>query len=185
MKRAVILHAMEQTSTGHWYQWLKSELGRRGYEVWVPDLPTADRPDAAVMTQFLLARKDWDWRDNLIVGHSSGAVEILHLLPKLEQPAGTVVLVGAFDKPLWPEEHAKLFEESIDFSAVKKRAKHIIVVHGDDDPWCPVEGADHLADELDCELVIIHAGGHFSTSLDPKFTRFPELIDVLNQRHLL
>ena len=84
MKHAVILHAMEQTSRGHWYQWLKSELEERGYAVWVPNLPHSDHPDTEEMTEFLLANKDWDFNDNLLIGHSSGSVEVLYLLQYLQ-----------------------------------------------------------------------------------------------------
>lgn len=185
MKRAVILHAMGQNSKGHWYPWLKAELGRRGYRVWVPNLPTADHPDPTKMTEFLLARKDWDWEDNLVIGHSSGAVEMLHLLPRLSHTVRAAVLLGSFDRVLWQEDHDLLFAEPLDFTAAKPKAERWLVVHGDNDPWCPVEGAAHIADEVDAEMVIVHGAGHFSTSLDPAFIENPQLLTILEERNLI
>ncbi len=176
---------MGQDATGHWYPWLKAQLEARGYMVWVPNLPTAQQPDATQMTDFLLARTDWDWSDNLVVGHSSGAVEIMQLLPRLQKKVDTAVLIGAFDSPLWPEEHKYLFKPAIDYDAVKRHVRHAIVLHGEDDPWCPVDGAKRIADSLDAELIIIHGAGHFSTSLDQRWIQIPELVQLLTEREAI
>ena len=184
-RRAVILHAMGQSSKGHWYPWLKAELEKHNFDVWVPDLPTPDQPDAQKMTDFLLARKDWDWSNCLLIGHSSGAVEILQLLPHIDAHILGAVLLGSFDHPLWEEEHAKLFVDPIDFESVKRKADSFIVMHGDDDPWCPLEGARHIADELEAEFIIVHGAGHFSTSLNLAFTKNMPLLEVLDSRELI
>ncbi|HLC92029.1 MAG TPA: hypothetical protein VJC09_03170, partial [Candidatus Saccharimonadales bacterium] len=61
IKKVVILHAMGQTSKGHWYPWLKTELEKRGYQVWVPDMPSPNMPNARQTTDFLLSNKNWDF----------------------------------------------------------------------------------------------------------------------------
>jgi predicted alpha/beta hydrolase family esterase len=58
-------------------------------------------------------------------------------------------------------------------------------VNGNNDPWCPLEGAQTLSQETDGELVAVPGGGHFSTSLDARFTKFPELVKILEERDLL
>jgi predicted alpha/beta hydrolase family esterase len=176
---------MGQTSKGHWYPWIKAQLEKHNYDVWVPDLPTPDQPDARKMTEFLLARKDWDWTDNLLIGHSSGAVEILHLLPKLSTRVMAAVLLGSFDHPLWEKQHAMLFADEIDYAAAKQKADSFIVMHGDDDPWCPLEGAKYIADELAADFVVVHGAGHFSTSLDPSFSQNMPLMEVLDTKELI
>lgn len=189
MKRAVILHAMEQNSQGHWYQWLKSELEQRGHAVWVPDLPHSDHPDTKEMTEFLLARNEWDFHDNLIIGHSSGSVEVLYLLqalPKLVK-VKTAVMVSSFDRMVQGMEaqHDRIFTQAFDFEKIKTSAEKLLFVHGNNDPWCPLEGAQTLSQETDGELVAVPGGGHFSTSLDARFTKFPELVKILEERDLL
>ncbi len=189
MKRAVILHAMEQNSQGHWYPWLKAELEKRGYEVFVPNLPSPKLPSTEEMTAYLLDQTDWDFSDNLVIGHSSGAVEVLYLLqalgPRVKINCG--VLVGSFEKPVTGMEaqHAKMFNTPLNFQEAKLHATRLLFVHGDDDPWCPLEGAKHLAELTDAELVVVPRGKHFSTSLDPAYTEFPKLLQILEERDLV
>lgn len=189
MKRAVILHAMDQTSKGHWYPWLKQELERRGYEVWMPDLPNTDRPDAAEATRFLLSNASWDFQDNLVIGHSSGAVEALFLLQAL--PPATIVrgavLISSFDHPVkgMEAQHDRLFPASLNFAKIRQHAQQFLFVHGDDDPWCPQDGAEYLAKQVGSTVVLVPGGKHFSTSLDPAYSKFPQLIKILEERHLL
>ena len=187
MKRALILHAMDQSSQGHWYPWLKTELEKRDYQVWVPNLPHTHNPDTREMTAFLVDNKDWDFSNNLIIGHSSGSVEVLYLLQALSVKVKTAVLVSSFDKavPGMEEQHALVFQHPFDFKKIASSAEKLLFVHGDDDPWCPVAGAKHLADETGGELILVPGGKHFSTSLDPSYTRFPALLTILEQRDCL
>lgn len=191
MKRAVILHALEQDSGGHWYPWLKAQLEQRGYAVWVPDLPMSHRPDAVQWTDCLLSRKDWDFTDNLVIGHSAGAVEVLQLAQAL--PEGVqlkaAVMASAFSEVLpqdddWAQLKG-LFSPPLNFAKIKAHAQEFLFVHGSDDPWCPLEQAEYLAKQTGGELVLVHGGGHFSTSLDPRFTMFHDLIEILDDRAIL
>lgn len=192
MKRAVILHCYEGTTLSHWYPWLKSQLEERGYEVWASDMPNADKPNARVVTDFLLSKKIWDFfEDNLIIGHSWGAVQLLHLLQNL--PDGVrvkaAVPVSVYshvlaEQPGW-EQLKGLFEEPFDFPRIKSASQKFLFVHGDNDPWCDPKQAEYLASQVDGELVMVKGGHHFSTSLDPTYTQFPKLIDLLESRDML
>lgn len=188
MKKAVILHAMDQTPNGHWYQWLKGQLRERGYEVWVPELPHPEYPDTSEMTEYLLS-SDWNFNDNLIIGHSSGAVEVLYLLQSL--PANvqidTAIIVSSFEKmvPGMEKQHSKIFTQKLNFAKLQTKAKRLLFVHGEDDPWCPVSGARSLADQTNGELIVVPKGGHFSTSLDSRYNEFPELIEILESRKII
>lgn len=184
VKRAVILHAMEQTSQGHWYPWLKDQLEQRGYEVWVPDLPNNFYPSVEEAKELLLS-SGWDFTDNLIIGHSSGSLQALYLVQNLPKDVviDSLVLVSTFDHALpgMEEQHQNLFCVDYDSKQIIKHLKCRAVIHAKDDPWCPVEGAQYWAKSLKARLVVFDSGGHFSTSLDPKYTQFPELIGVLEE----
>ncbi len=189
MKKAVVLHAMRQTSKGHWYPWLKTELENRGYKVWCPDMPSPNMPNARQTTDFLLSNKEWDFSNNLIIGHSWGAVQVLHLLQNL--PANTkvdkAILVSSFDRPAkgMEKEHAGLFAEPYDFGVIKSKANNFLFIHGSDDPWVPVEGAKNLARQTNGQIEIVKKGQHFSTSLDPLYKTFPKLIEILEAYQIL
>lgn len=187
MKKAVILHATSQNHAGHWYPWLQQQLEDHGYEVWVPDLPGSDTPNMSKYVEYLL-NQGWDFDNNLIVGHSSGAVTILGLLQNLSEDVSvnTAVLVGSFsevlaNEPDW-EQLKGLFEVPFDFEKIKSRTRQFIFVHGSNDPWCPIEQAQYLHDQLGGEFIVIEGGQHFSTSNDPKWTEFPDLLEIIKSR---
>ena len=187
MKRVVILHGTSVNHTANWFSWLGAELEKLGCKVWLPDLPNSERPNIEKYNDFLFS-SNWDFNDNLIIGHSSGAVAIFGLLEALPKQVkiDTAVMAGAFTKrlsedPSW-EMLQELFERPFDFEAIKKKANKFIFVHSDDDPICPLEQAQELKEKVDGELLVQHGMGHFSARLDPRFTKFPELLDIIKTR---
>ncbi len=185
--KAVILHGTNSNHTSNWFPWLKTELEKLGYEVWVPDLPANGRPNIERYNSFLLSQ-GWDFNDNLIVGHSSGAVAILGLLPALPEDVkiNTAILAGSFTKrlsedPSW-EMLSELFYEPFDFEIVKQKAKQFIFVHSEDDPYCPIEQAEELHHKIGGEFIRFKDMKHFGVKLDPRFSKFPELLDIIKQK---
>ncbi len=185
--KAVILHGTDANHTHNWFPWLKDELGKLGYEVWVPDLPGSDKPNLRKYLKLLLSQ-NWDFENNVIIGHSSGAVTILGLLQSL--PGGikinTAILVGSFSKvlaeePDW-EQLRGLFKDPFDFQKIKSKAKQFIFVHGSNDPWCPIEQAKDLQLKLDGEMIVVEGGQHFSIANNPKWKKFPEILDIIEQK---
>ncbi len=181
-KRAVILHGTNGNPGKHWFPWLKQKLESEGYEVWVPLLPENSTPNKDVYGDFLFG-SDWDFTNNLIVGHSSGAVEILNLLMDERCPkVRTAVLVGAW-KGGAPNEHdyetfKNLFpKDGFKFELIKSKSEKIVFLHGDNDPYCPLEQAEYLAKELDAPITVVPGGRHFSGDC----TEIPELWDILKE----
>lgn len=183
-KKAVILHGTNSTSQNGWFPYVKSELEKLGYKVWVPDLPGADAPNIERYNQFLLD-SDWDFNDNLIIGHSSGSVGILGLLQALPEglKTGTAILVGTFRGDLGRED-LKGVDVEFDFDKIKTKADKFIVVHSDNDPYCPLDGAKWIVKKLQAELILIPGGQHFSSHIDPRYKRFPKLIEIIKQKVL-
>lgn len=189
-KKAVILHGTNGTPSANWFPWLKEKLEADGYSVWVPKLPNNNTPNRHVYNDFLFD-SNWDFTDNLIIGHSSGAVSILSMLMDRRCPSiKTAVLAGAWahmeQTDLDFEQFKDLFPpEGFDFKLIKQKASKLVFVHGSDDPYCPLDQAKWLAKQTGSKLFVIPGGKHLSASLDPAYTQFPKLIEILRQQKVL
>ena len=185
MKKAVILHGTDGSPEENWFPWLKAKLEAVGYEVWVPLLPGNHTPNRETYAEFLLG-SGWDFSDNIVVGHSAGAVEVLNLLmddrfPRIRLAVAAAAWAGG--DPLdndegWLEkgQFSHLFPEAgFDFAAIKNKAGKIAFLHGSDDPYCPLEQAEYLAEQLDAPLTIVENGKHLGSN----FREFPELWQIL------
>jgi len=183
MKNALILHGTDNDHTGNWFPWLHKKLEEKGYKVWTPDLPGADRPNIKKYNKFLLDENDWEFnQDSIIIGHSSGAVAILSLLQAL--PANTVVntcyLVGSFKDDLGWDVLDDLFEKPFDYELIKTKAKKFVFIHSDNDPHCPLEHAEFLAQKLEGELIVKKGQQHFSISTaGEQYKQFPYLLNMI------
>jgi len=181
-KRALILHGTSATPDSNWFGWLKLELEKKGYEVWLPLLPQADHPNMRRYTDFLLANSDFFTADEIIlIGHSSGAVAILGLLQQLSSKVhiSSAYLVGSFKDDLGWDSLKELFLEPFDFATIKQRCDHFVFIHSDNDPHCPLAGAQYLCEQLGGELVILPRQGHFNTAMSQQYQTFPKLLELI------
>ena len=188
MKRAVILHGTSGNPSINWLPWVRAQLEDEGYEVWVPQLPDADYPNRFTYDEFLKSA-DWDFTDNLLIGHSSGATTILNLMSTDWFPhIKTAVLVGAFlnenltKKTDWYEQGQfdNLFpSEGFDAERLSTKADRFYFLHGDNDPYCELEPAQQLSDKVNGTLVVIPGGKHLSSNRK----EIPEIIDVLKKNN--
>lgn len=183
MKNAIILHGTDNTPEGNWFRWLEKQLQERGYDVWLPQLPDAARPNAQKYNQLLLSH-GFDYnQETLLIGHSSGAAAILNLLQELPDSVKikAAFLVGAFEGPLGKDTRSELFPKPFDFAKIKARCRKFILIHSDNDPYCPLPGAKFLAGKLEGELIIESGQGHFNLQASPEYKRFPLLLKLIDQ----
>lgn len=184
MTNFLILHGTDATPQSNWFMWLKGVLIGQGYKVWLPQLPGADKPDADVYTKFLLSNDKFIYDDQtIIIGHSSGSVEALHLLQHLPKTTiiKAVVLVSAFKDDLGRESLKGLFKQPYDFGLIKEHCQQFIYIHSDDDPYVPIEQAEILAEQTGGKLIKFEGRGHFNTELNPSIRQFPELLDIIEE----
>ncbi len=187
MKNALILHGTNGTSQDNWFPWLATQLKERGYSVWMPDLPGADAPSIARYTTFLTGPNyngtEFSFGpDTVIVGHSSGSVAALGLLQALplETTVGTVICVGAFKDTLGWEALKNFFTPELEFPRIRKKARKILFIHSENDPYCPMEHAGYLAVQTGGELKIIPHQKHFSIeTMGEQYKAFPELLNSI------
>lgn len=182
MKNALILHGTDADHTSNWFSWLGKRLEEDGYKVWVPDLPGADHPSVERYNDFLLG-SDFDFnQETIIVGHSSGAVEVLALLndERFTTKVRACFLVGVFEGDLgW--EKLKGINFKTNYERISARADRFVVIHSDTDPHCPLDGAERISKRLGAEFVMIPGQGHFVARDNPEYTRFPKLLEIIQR----
>lgn len=180
MKNALILHGTNNNHTDNWFPWLAQEFRARGYVVWVPDLPQADRPNIDRYNAFIFDQ--WQFDDDLIVvGHSSGAVAILGVLQALPKDVVVkkAVMVAGFTDDLDWKPLRNLFVTPFDWNLIKQHAKHIVLFHSDDDPYVPLAHGKRLRDALGAELIVTNGQGHFNLEKGSQYKRFPKLLEKI------
>ncbi len=186
-KRALILHSTDSSPDNYWLPWMREQLEASGFEVFAPLLPNNTVPNRHTYEKFL-QDSGWDFTDNLIVGHSSGATTALNLLSSDWFPdASTVILAGTFLNQrltkdadwVQPGQFDNLFLENYDASVIKKRAQAFYFVHGSNDPYCDIDDAHNLCDELNGTFIVVPNGHHLGSSSG--LTELPQLTEQLRQ----
>lgn len=175
MKRAIIFHGTDCKPEDFWYQWLKTELEKEGYQVDLPYYKDMNRVPIAeflpgVMKRFPLTE------ETLLVGHSAGAPLILAMLEKTDQRIHKAVLVAGFSEPLSGDRDV-ILQDSYDWKKIKQGAKNFVFFNSDNDPWgCDDKQGKRMHDNLGGKL-LIRRDGHFgSTSMNQPYQEFPELL---------
>lgn len=182
MRKAFILHGTDGHPESNWFMWLKDKLENAGYEVQVPLLPDNHTPNRKTYNDYLFGL-GYDLTNSLLIGHSSGAVSVLNLLEDERCPSiDKAVLVGVWytceGTVLNPEQFKKLFPKNgFNFELIRSKVNSTLIIHGDDDPYCPLDQAKLIAEKLKSKVSIIKGGGHLGSTRNPDF---PELKELLN-----
>ena len=168
-----------------WLPWLKNELRKRDFIVYVPKMPNTNAPkiNACVYKLRKLAKKADE--NTYFVGHSIGAQAIMRYLEKLPKgkKVGGVVFVAGWTSltnlELGEINTAKPWlETKINFAKVKKSAKKFVAVFSNNDPYAPFsKNSKVFKQKLGAKIVIQHKKGHFSKSDGVK--KLPIVLDEL------
>lgn len=180
MKNAILLHGTGDSSSSYWFPYLKGVLEQKGYEVWVPDLPNAEKPNLEDWLGFVLANGKFSV-ETLLIGHSAGAQLILSVLEEIRTPVKQAVLVSGYAKTL------KLTADAIEarepqWEKIVGKFQDIVFINSDNDPWgCDDKQGRIMMDHLGGTLVIPKGEGHMgSTSYHQPYKEHPLLVKLLD-----
>lgn len=191
MKKAVFLHGTDGNPNDNWWSWLRRLLEENGYEIFSPILPGNHTPNKGVYENFL-KNSGWDFTDNLVVGHSSGATTALNLLTSDWFPqVKAVVLLGVFlneklvKSASWYDagQFDNIFKPDYPSDKLLDKTKTYIFVHGDNDPYCDYRDAKDLANNLQATFITIPNGHHLWGTSGIK--EIPKLAEALKTHKLL
>ena len=192
MKRAVILHGTGSSPEADWHPWLRRLLVSNGYVVLHPQLPNQDRQNRFINNDYLFSQP-WNYQDNLIIGHSSGSTTVLNLLADERCPdVKAVVLIGAyvhfdpdFERRLGfdPSQFEGLFDNNgFNKDVILQKCPKILLLHGDDDPLCPLSFVEKFSEAYGGKLRVVPGGKHLRGE---SLQEIPELEELLADEGIL
>jgi leucyl-tRNA synthetase len=161
----VLLHGFTGTPKNDFFPWAEQELNKAGNDVYVPELPNTDKPDAVEQAKYVLEHANFN-DQTVLLGHSYGSVGALRVVEQLKSPIKKLVLVAAFAKPGFLDKE-RVFEKStdwhFDFEKIKSNVQQIIILRDTTDPIVPADRADFLAEKLGGKIVDFKAEANHVT----------------------
>jgi predicted alpha/beta hydrolase family esterase len=182
MKNAIIIHGTEGYPEENWFPWLKQELEKRGYKVFVPQFPSPPKVPAKIAEWFDVLKNYEQYidEDTILIGHSLGGVFTLRILEGLEQPVKAAFFIGTpvGVQPISNYDRDSSFSGfSFDWESIAEKARHFAVFQSDNDPYVSLGNGEELAKRLNVKLNFVPNAGHFNTKAG--YTKFDLLLEKL------
>lgn len=176
MKKAVILHSWYSNPATNWYPWLKAELEKRDYLVWVPDLPTMDTksPQMEDMLKLIIDKGFVD-EETIVIGHSLGSLLAMRLAERIQFNKG--ILLASWDFNDLTLEHQSFWQTMIDHDMAKKNVSDWVFLISENDPYVTKAIAHEVAGRFGGVAVDVGARGHFGKK--DGITEVREILDYV------
>lgn len=183
MKTAIIIHGTGGNPNGNWFQWLKDNLEKLGYVVYVPKFPTPENQSLDNWMEVFERYGEMLDEDSILIGHSLGPSFILSVLEKLDRSIKAAFLVAGFlgklDNEDFDELNRTFVDKEFDWVKIKKNCKEFFVVSSDDDPYVSLDKGKELATKLGIEVTVINDAGHLNS--DSGYDKFELLLEKIRR----
>ncbi|MEK7579949.1 MAG: alpha/beta fold hydrolase [Patescibacteria group bacterium] len=179
MKKVFIIHGFEGSPNGGWRPWLMAELEKKDIYACALSMPNPENPICTEWVEEISRHIERNQSDKIyFVGHSLGVPVILRYLEANSPKSinGVVLVSGPCEK----NDNRKIYnflDKPFDYKTIKSKANKFIIIHGDNDPYVPLNNAEILTRELSGELIIVKNGGHLNGSSG--WFSFPQCLDAL------
>ena len=174
--RIILIHGFNANPEMNFHPWLRDELHQAGFDVLAPELPFSGEPE---LFEWLKAMEEQVGRieaDDIILGHSLGAVMALRYLEAAEM-TGTpraLILVAA----PWTHKRKEMqsfFMSDFDADVLMWKAREFIVVHSKDDKLVPFNHAEKYKEILRGKLLARDREDHYMGQ------EYPVLLQLINK----
>ncbi len=167
MKIAFLLHGTGGNDKSYyWFNDTKIYLEEKGYQVWWPQLPNSEKPELIETEDYICDNWPGIDKETIIIGHSSACPVILHLLEWLEVKIDKAILVSGFYESIDDQGFSyRMLPEQFNFGKIAKKAKEIVLINSDNDPWgCDDKHAIPVAEKLVAKFILAKGQGHMGSS---------------------
>lgn len=157
----VFIHGFRGKPENDFWPWLGTQLEKKGFGVYAPQLPNTDHPTIDEQVSYLL--ENYTFNENtIIVTHSLGGVVALKLIPKLTESIAKVVLVAPpirneFKDGKKRPELDTATDWVFDYQLVKEKSNQITIISDITDPKLSQSHGRELAQNLNANLVETNA----------------------------
>lgn len=163
---AFIIHGSFGSPEENWFPWLKAELEKLGFEVFVPRFPT---PEGQNLKSWMNAFEQYREKVNeetVFVAHSLGPAFVLNLLEGLDRPVKACFFVAGFlgklGNPEFDEINRSFTEKEFDWEKIRANCGKFFVFYSDNDPYVPEEKSQKLGQALGTAPILVKGAGHFN-----------------------
>lgn len=181
MKNAIIIQGAGETQKSFWLPYVKQGLKKRGFQVWLPQLPGIDDPHVETLLPFIL-KNGMFTPETIIIGHSAGCPLTLAILQHINVKIKQAILVAGYWREIPPPGPNKVLLERYDFPKIRRHVADITFIHSDNDPWgCDDKQGKEMLDRIGGTLIVRHGEGHMGSNLyHQPYARFPLLLKLID-----
>ena len=180
MKNVIILHGTGDSPDLFLFPYVAQGLREKGFEVWLPQLPNAEKPNLKDWLPFILENGRFT-EETVIVGHSAGAQIVLSILENSDVKVKQAILISGYAKPLPKTENDPQNQDEFNWGKIKGKAGEFIFINSDNDPWeCTDLQGKIMADSLGGRLIIMHEGHMGSQTHNQPYKEFPLLLELIH-----
>lgn len=183
MKRIFMIHRWSGGPNSDWRPWLKAELEKEGYQIFVPNMPGTEVPIIEKWVNYLEEIVGIPDDQTFFIGHSIGCQTILRYLQKIHTPIGGALFVaGWFRLEHLEDEEAKeiarpWMETPIDTEKIKRILPKSTLIISDNDPYNAFEENVQRFKEINSEIVVLQNAGHITAK--DGFSEAPIIKDMM------
>ena len=167
MKNAFIIHGTGWSPEGNWFSWMKAQLEEKGYEVYVPNLPTPAWQSLENWTEAFSDYEQYINEETIFIAHSAGPAFVLSVLERIDTSVSACYFVAGFLELIQLPEFDLLNEtitsRQFNWEKIHEICKNFYMCHGDDDPYVPFHNVEILAENLWVEVDVIEWWGHLNS----------------------
>ncbi len=176
VRKALILQSWYGKTGSNWYPWLKKEMEKKGYTVYLPDLPTmhSNLPDMAKQLKFIKDNIPVD-ENTIAISHSIGSLLALRLAEKMKYKK--MFLVAGWDFDDLTLEHKLFWPNKLNHGKIKENVKEIFCFSSDNDPFVFAWQAEAMSKRLGGKYILIKGAGHFNEKAGYK--KLPQILNYL------
>ena len=183
MKTAFIFHGTRGFPEENWFPWIKAELEKLSYRVFVPRFPTPEKQSLENWLDVFRKYGSNIDKDTIFISHSIGCAFALDILERIDRKISKCFLVAGFigllDIPDIDALNRTISDKEFNWKKIRKNCPKFIMFHSDDDIKVPLKKAEELKEKLNAELIIIKGAGHFNKASG--YVQFEELLEKIIQ----